>query len=70
MHRETVLYFEDDTGYGRIAREQDGYFDDNTMSYCRTTDRLLIERYDGSSWTETEDLGEYTDPSDLDVPKP
>lgn len=43
MARQTVLYFEDDEGYGRVARDQDGYYDREERTYHRTTDRLLIE---------------------------
>lgn len=70
MNRETVLYFEDENGYGRVARVQDGHYDRENRTYNRTTDYLVIERYENGSWTETQELGDYTDPGDLDVPKP
>lgn len=72
MSRKTVLYFEDDDGYGRVARDRasrvirggDGYEHEIEHDY------LVIERYRNGSWVEDQKLGDYTDPGDLEVPKP
>lgn len=72
MSRKTVLYFEDDDGYGRVARDKavrvirggDGFEHEIEHDY------LVVERYQSGAWEEVTKLGSYVDPSDLEVPKP
>lgn len=67
---ETVLYFEDEDGVGRVAREKKSRYDRDEREVVVLEDRLLIERYNGHRWVETESLGDRVAPDDLDVPKP